>query len=152
MPTDYEGPLEPSASRILRGASGALTAGETTTPITGIGWANVAVVRLDVTTQTLPDGDDEVDFYIQTSYNEGVDWVDLENFHLATAQNGGTSIREIIIDSNQSNVGAITETDGTLADNTKNTLPLGDRLRISTAVTGATAPTYAYNAEVFLRR
>ena len=43
------------------------------------------------------------------------------------------------------------ETDAGLADDTKLDLPIGDRIRIRTVVTGTTAPTYAYNAEIFIR-
>ena len=134
----------------LRSASGALTAGETTPALTGIGWARLAVIRLDITTLTLADGDDEVDFFIQTSYNAGTDWADVENVHFTVADNGTTIILLIVIGLPQSSATARTETDAALADDSKLDLPLGDRLRIQTAVTGATAPTYAYNAEVSL--
>ena len=133
----------------LRAASGALT-GADTSPRVRCGWARLAVVRLDITTITTPDADDEVDFYVQTRFNGG-DWVDLENHHLANADNGTTRIRDIVIGGAQRSAAARTETAGTLADNTKNDLPLGDELRVVCAVTGATAPTYAYNAEVFLQ-
>lgn len=136
---------------VVRAASGSLVAGETTTAIQEIGWAKTAVIRLDVTTLTLPDADDVVDFYLQTSYNEGVDWVDIENIHFATADNGTTSKKLLVVSDPQSSAVARAETDGALADNTKLDLPLGDRVRIKTAVEGATAPTYAYNAEMSLR-
>lgn len=137
------------ASITVRSASGALSAAETSTPVTGLGWAKYAVVRLDVTTITTPDGDDEIDFYLQTSYNAGGDWVDLENIHFATADNGNTAIRLLVVTPQRPTAADVaeTETDGTLADNTKLDLPLGDRLRISVVLTGASAPTYAYNAE-----
>ena len=139
------------ANVALRRASGALTAGETTAPLVGIGWANLAVVRIDITTLTTPDGDDEVDFFIQTSYNGGTDWVDVEQIHYANAENGTTPTVLAVIGGPQSSAVARAETAAALADDTKLDLPLGDRLRIVTAVAGATAPTYAYNAEVFLR-
>ena len=142
---------QPWEAHVLRAASGELSAGETTDEIIGLGWAKEAVVRLDVTTITTPDGDDEVDFYVQTSYNEGTDWADLENVHYATGDDGTTAIVLIVIGGPQSSAVGRAETDGTLADSSKLDLPLGDRLRIRTAVTGATAPTYAYNAEVLLK-
>ena len=129
----------------VRAASGALTAGESTTPITGLGIYNSAVLRLNVTTITTPDGDDEVDFYIQTSYDAGATWVDVEAIHYATADNGNTAALVAVISLPQSSAVARTATDGTLADDTKLDIPLGDRLRIKTKVTGATDPTYAYN-------
>ena len=149
MPGSRKG-ADGALSTALRSASGALTAGESTAAITGLQGAILAVVRLDVTTITTPDADDEVDFYIQTSYNEGTDWVDLENIHFATANNGQTALRLIVIALPQSSAIAGTETDGALADNTKLDLPIGDRIRIKTTVTGATAPTYAYNAELMV--
>ena len=135
-------------SQQLRPASGALTAIETVDAILVPPWARKAVLRLDVTTLTTPDGDDEVDFYVQTSFNRGTDFADVANVHYATADNGTTPIVLITLDRAQQNVGAVTETDGTIADDTRNNLPLGDRIRVKTAVTGATPPTYAYNADV----
>ncbi len=135
---------------LVRSASGSLGAGETTTPVTGLWWVRLAVIRLNVTTLGLPDADDEVDFYIQTSYNEGTTWADLENIHFSNANNGQTVSKLLVVGGPQSSAVARNETDGTLADNTKNDLPLGDRLRIKTAVTGATAPVYAYSAEAAL--
>lgn len=136
--------------RVLRSASGTLSVAETTTLIDGLEWARTAVVRVDITLITTPDADDEIDFYLQTSYNGGTDWVDLENIHLVLADNGNTEVDILVIGHPQASNTYITSTDGTLTDNTKNDLPLGDRLRIKTAITGATAPSYAYNAEVYL--
>lgn len=137
-----------SEAHQLRPASGNLSAGETTTDLIVPPWAKRAMMRLDVTTITTPDADDEVDYYIQTSYNGGTDYADLANVHHSNADNGNTEIKLLTFDRGQSNVGAVDETDGSLADDSRSDLPLGDRLRIKTAVTGATAPTYAYNAEV----
>ena len=136
--------------RILREPSGTLSAGETITGLDGMEWARLAIVRVDITLITTPDADDQVDFYIQTSYNEGVDWVDLENIHLIDGDNGNTEVDLVVIGGPKANNTYIAETDGTLSDNTKVDLPLGDRLRIKTLVTGASAPSYAYNAEVYL--
>jgi len=135
----------------LRAASGTLSAGETSTPVTGLDHYNQAVIRLDVTEITTPDVDDEVDFYLQTSYNGGADWVDLENIHFDNGDNGTTAKKLLVIGGPQSSAVARAETDGSLADNTKLDLPIGDRLRWKTAVTGATAPSYAYNSEASLK-
>ncbi|MCH8991692.1 MAG: hypothetical protein IIA44_08095, partial [Acidobacteria bacterium] len=135
-------------SHQIRPASGALTAAETGTPLIVPSWATKAAIRLDITTITTADGDDEVDWYVQTSYNRGADWADVANVHVANAENGNTELHLLTIDRAQTNVGVVTESDGTLADDTRLNIPLGDRIRIRTAVTGATAPTYAYNAEV----
>jgi len=131
----------------LRAASGTLSVNETSTPVTDIEIYNQAVIRLDVTEITTPDADDEVDFYLQTSYNGGTDWVDLENIHFDNGDNGTTAIKLLVIDRPHSSAAARTETDGTLADDTKLDLPIGDRLRWKVELTGATAPSYAYNSE-----
>ena len=129
----------------IRTASGDLTAGESTTAIIDLGMFSLAVLQLDVTKITTPDGDDEVDFYIQTSYDAGSNWIDLENIHFAQADNGTTSTRLIVLGLPQSSAVARAVTDGSLADDTKLDLPFADRIRIKTTVTGATAPTYAYD-------
>jgi len=129
----------------IRAASGDLTAGESATAVVGLGMFSLAVLQLDVTKITTPDVDDEVDFYIQTSYDEGSNWIDLENIHFANADNGTTSTRLVVLGLPQSSAVARAVTDGALADDTKLDLPFGDRIRIKTTVTGATAPTYAYN-------
>ena len=137
----------------LRAASGALTAGETS-PVLDVGGALDAVLILDLITLTLPDGDDEVDFYIQTSYDNGATWTDLENVHFAIADDGTSPTRILRIapwPTVSSADKAADNTDGTINDNTKNAYPVGGIIRIKTTVTGATAPTYAYSAVVFLR-
>ncbi len=135
----------------LRAASGALTVGETSTEL-GVGLVDQAVVTVNVTTLTVADGDDEVSFFLQTTYDGGATWVDIENVNYATGDTGTTpSIIFTVILSNTGAETVITPTDGTLADDTKLDLPLGDRIRIKTTVAGATAPTYAYNATLWLR-
>ena len=139
-----------------RAASGALTAGETSTPILLLEPFTVAVIRLDITTITTPDADDEVHFFLQTSYNGGTDWVDVESLHFGNADNGNAPFNKLFVVSNpQSSAGVRAETDGTLGvetdptpdENLKLDLPLGDRIRIRVTVEGATAPTYAYAAQ-----
>ena len=141
---------DPNAYGVVRAASGALTAGESTTPLIGLGPFDLAVVQLNVTTITTPDADDEVDFYLQVRY-DGTNYADVENIHFNQANNGQTSQKLLVVAGPQSSAVARTRTDGTLADNTKLDIPLGEAIRIKTAVTGATAPTYAYNAQVWFK-
>ena len=140
----------------VREPSGALTAGENSTPITLLEPFSVAVVRLDVTTLTLPDADDEVHFFLQTSYNGGADWADVESRHFTNPADDGQTYTEIfVIGDPQASSVVRGETDGTLGlqddptpdDSLKLDLPLGDRIRFRTTLTGATAPTYAYAAQ-----
>lgn len=50
-----------------------------------------AMIFLDITTLTLADADDEVDFYIQTTYDGETTWVDLQNIHFSNSDNGSTA-------------------------------------------------------------
>lgn len=132
----------------LREASGNLSAGENS-PEVDTSKYRTAVVDLRVTALVMADADDEVDFYIQTKMN-GV-WVDVANVHFSFADEPiATANRLIGIGPKAAGVAVITPTDGTLADNTDVDIPLGEAVRIKTAVTGATAPTYAYNARLTL--
>lgn len=135
---------------IVRTASGALTAGEVSAPLRIGSWVKLAIVQLLVTTLTLADADDEVDFWLQTTYDDGTTWVDLENVHFSNADNGTTASKILTIGWPRASNPAQNITDGTLADNTKLDLPPGGQLRIKTGVTGATAPTYAYSAKATL--
>ncbi len=81
---------------ILQTASGALTATTTTAAPNAV--FSTAIIFLDVTTITTPDADDTVDFYIQTTYDDGTTWTDVENVHFATADDGNTATRIIVID------------------------------------------------------
>ena len=135
----------------LRAASGALTAAENspTLVISPPGYS-LAVVTLNVTTLTVPDADDEVDFYLQTCYDQAQTWNDLANVHFA---NGDSAVTRFIVIHPEASATNITPSAGAIADNTVSaTRPLGWALRIRATVTGGTAPTYAYNAEVYLVR
>ena len=133
----------------LRAASGDLVAGEES-PVLNVGQFKTAIIFLDVTKLTLPDADDEVDFYIRTRY-DGVTWVDVENIHFTIADNGNTPkmVAGISVVTFSASDVAI-DGDARIADNTKRQLPLGEELSIETTVAGATAPTYAYTATVFV--
>ena len=113
-----------------------------------------AVIVLDVTLITTPDADDEIDFYIQTTYDDGTTWTDVENIHFALADNGNTALKVVgvgVIEFLAADT-AIDSTDGSLADDTKLRLPFGSQIRITTVVAGATAPTYDFTASVELTR
>jgi len=106
-----------------------------------------AVILLDIVTITTADGDDEVDFYVQTTY-DGTSWVDLANVHVATADDGTTQKTVVVIGSPAAGIAQLDDpTDGTLADDTNADIPMGIALRIKTAITGATAPSYAFIAK-----
>lgn len=136
--------MSPVNSITLQDATGSLTAADTSEAVT-VGSYRTVVIYLDITTLTTADGDDEVDFYIQTTYDKST-WLDMENIHFANADDGTTPTKILTYDSYQNAASARDVTDGTLADDTKLDIPLGQQIRIKTAVTGATAPTYAYQA------
>jgi hypothetical protein len=106
-----------------------------------------AVVDLRITELIMADADDEVDFYIQTKLNGN--WVDVANVHF---DNGDepivTANRLICVGPKDVGVVVYTPTDGTLADDTDQDIPVGEALRIKVKLTGATAPTYAYSAKL----
>jgi hypothetical protein len=62
-----------------------------------------AAIFIDITKLTLADADDEVDFYLQTTYDDGTSWVDCQNFHFDNADTGTTAKRVAYI--NQANDG-----------------------------------------------
>ena len=96
----------------LRAASGALTAGESATAMAVSGYQK-ATVLLDVTTITTVDADDEIDFFVQTTYDGGTTWADCENVHFDTGDNGGTAQRIIIVDGEVDGPGTIRSITGT---------------------------------------
>jgi hypothetical protein len=212
---------------LFRAASGALAVGEFV-PFAQSGtelekFAR-ALVHLHVTTITTPDGDDEIDFFVQTAYGDSgfaasgelldgdiddtqqvitvddastfvpgdvirigtermlvtasdnaaaltvergfagdpraaadddaiiellqVTWEDVANVHFAVGDNGNTAEAFVAIGVMAAGVAVFAHSDRALADDTDRNLPLGDRLRIVTVLTGADAPTYAYSAQV----
>lgn len=80
----------------------------------------------------------------------GVTWEDVANVHFALADNGNTEEGIITIGPAPAGVTNYVHSDQAIADDTNRDVPLGDRLRLVTAVAGATAPTYAYSANVSL--
>lgn len=133
--------------RTLRPASGALSAGETATAIADLQMFTQFVVYVNITTITTADADDEVDFYIQTTYDGGTTWVDLSNVHVDNTDNGSTQKTFIFISAIGAGIDQVDGgTDGTLTDDTNVNYAVGSQMRVKTAITGATAPTYAYTA------
>lgn len=137
----------PSARGIvLRSPSGDLTAGEDG-PVVKCKDFVSAIIDLRVTALVMADADDEVDFYIQTHLNG--QWIDVANVHFDNGDEPITSANRLIgIGPKAAGVAVITPTDGGIADNTSQDVPLGAAVRIKTIVTGATAPSYAYEARI----
>lgn len=132
----------------LRPASGNISGAETTEPVY-VGWASKVTVHIDLTNFTIPDADETVTFYVQTTFN-GTDWVDLESFrhNAATAQE---RYLEFIASAYALVDPPITPGDGALTADTKVDLGFGRQIRIKVAhsdPSGADS-VYAYNAEAF---
>lgn len=123
------------------------------TPWLDVSWAGFLSIALDIAAQTLDNAGDEYDFYFQTSYNDGDDAVDLENFHLDNADDGGTNHKIFTFgDGPYAAVDPpVDSTDGTLADDTKNDLPLGRLFRIKLVVVKGDAPTCTWAARYSMR-
>lgn len=139
---------------VFRAASGDLSVGETvafSSTEHSIEKFRSALVDINVANIETPDPDDEIDFFVQTSYDKGTTWEDVANFHLDNGDDGvEPQFAVISIGPAPAGVGVFAHSDQALADNTNRDLPLGDRLRIVVVLTGATAPTYDYSARVSL--
>lgn len=141
--------LNPSRTSVMRAASGDLTAAETSTPIINLEEYNYAAVLLNITKVTAIAGED-VDFFLQTTYDGGTTWTDIENIQVDEAENGTTLSKVLVVTPNRPTAKDVAEnsTDGTLTNNTKLDLPLGSRLRFKVTINNT--PTYAYNATAYL--
>lgn len=86
-------------------------------------------------TFTYGSGGTNAKFWVQTSFDSGVTWVDIANFALTTS-----SLRAVSSVRTGTAVAAnYTATDGTLADNTIKDGLLGDQLRVKYTTTGTYA-------------
>lgn len=86
-------------------------------------------------TFTYGSGGTTAKFWVQTSFDAGVSWVDIANFALTTS-----SLRAVSSVRTGTAVAAnYTATDGTLADNTIKDGLLGDQLRVKYTTTGTYA-------------
>lgn len=83
---------------------------------------------------TYGSGGTTIDVYVQTSFDQGVTWCDVMNFHFTTA-----SLREISNVNRQTAVVPAAATDGTLAANTKNDGVVGRLWRAKVVSTGTYA-------------
>ena len=110
-----------------------------------------AIATNDLTVRRGQEGDAVAEHAVNTDiYRLQVVWEDVANVHYATADNGTTAEAIITVGPAPAGVTNFAHSDQALADNTNRDLPLGDRLRIVVVLTGATAPTYAYSADVSL--
>lgn len=89
-------PLNAQLRDIRAVGEGSLSADDTSSRVQSKG--PTAVILLNVTTLTLADADDEVDFYIQTTYDGGLNWTDVQNVHFKNADDGTTRKIPISID------------------------------------------------------
>lgn len=132
----------------IRSDTTSLSADHTTDAVNNLGPFNSANVRLEIIAAAVSSG--ELRFYLQTSYNGGTDWADVECFTL-TVGLGQSATKNMVITNPVpvAATSALVETDGSLANNTKNDLPLGDSLRIKVDETGTS--TYEFIATAIFR-
>lgn len=79
------------AQHFIFDASGTLSEDSTTPAKMTFGQA--ATFILDITTLTLPNSDQRVRFFIQTTYDNGTTWTDLQNITFTDADNATTPIK-----------------------------------------------------------
>ncbi len=72
-----------------------------------------AIILLDFTALTLEDPDDEIDAFIQTTYDGGTTWTDLQNFHFSNSDNGSTATNVAVITSDLDGPGRYLSLTGT---------------------------------------
>lgn len=110
-------------------AIGTAIASATTTPV------KFVVAPRNVTVQAnfgYDSGGTTVDAYLQTSIDNGATWIDVAQFHFATA----AGIRVYNLNSQTPVTAAYTPTDGSLAANTSKDGILGNQLRVKYVTTG----------------
>ncbi len=91
--------------------TGDLAEATTTTSEMAVGQS--ATIVLDFTTLTLADSDDEVDIYIQTTYDGATTWTDLQNIHFDNDDNGTTATKTVFITPALDGPGAMLSLTGT---------------------------------------
>lgn len=91
----------------------------------------------------------EIDFYFQTTHDDGATWRDLGNIHFAAeAATASKSFSHVRPQVGQTNIAA---SDGAIADNTvASTVPVGDQVRLKLLLTGTASADY--NATFYGRR
>jgi hypothetical protein len=90
--------------------------------------AAFAALNIDITTITMPSTSCELDFYLQTSYDGGTKWTDVENFHFGYNDDGATARRLGVIDGAMEGPGtmkSITGTDPAAGNEIVETVPAG---------------------------
>lgn len=89
-------------------SSAVVTAGNDTLSV------SQATIVLDITEITLPATSHELDFYLQTKYDSATStWVDCQNFHFTTADDGGTSKIVAFVDDSLDGPGTLKSITGT---------------------------------------
>ena len=142
------GPVSPGRlpRQTLR-AAGATTANEVGShKIVWQGYTH-AIVIFNFTTVTMA-VTEECDVFIQTTYDGGTNWHDVENIHFEDGSEV-TGFRIAVLSLAMSSAVARTGSDATLADDTKLDIPLGSGLRVKHAFTNG--GTINYTAEAHFR-
>lgn len=139
--------------RIVNGATvtTAVAADETTDAFLLPDNYHRAIVTINLVTLTLPNASDEVDFYIQTTYDMGQNWHALANIHFTNTETGTTPKHVIFLSDPATTVTNITPTATVADDNVNSTVPIGDRIRIFLDLTIVGAISVNYTAQVLAK-
>ena len=139
--------------KTLRAASGALRAGEASTGVRIHHYVQATLV-LTITDLVITDTGSQVDFYIQTSFDEEVTWTDMENIHFDNTDSTTDTIVKIIrfgVVAHATGDTAFDNTDGTLTDDTKVKIGLGTHIRVKVVADLPTGDFYDYSCVGFFR-
>lgn len=116
-----------------------------------------AKVHIVTTDQNLPNGANQIDFFLQTTYDDGANWVDIEDVRYLDASadtgfnNNETSSYIMVVSEAMASSGRRNVTDGTLAANTKLDLGLGNSLRLKVIFLNQTgSPSITFSVNVLL--
>ena len=133
--------------RIVNGVvkTAAATADETTDAVMLPDNFHRAVVTINCSALATPNAADEVDFYIQTSYDGGKNWHALADIHFTNTDDGTTPVHVIFLSDPSTTVTNITPSATVGDDAVNSTVPIGDRIRIflDLTITGAISVTYS---------
>lgn len=134
----------------LREASGTLSANDTSTPVYTL--AGYRHARVDLIIENIDlTGGETLDFWLQTTYDGGTSWVDIENRNYSSIHNGLGDARLMYIGPDRPDAQDVAEdaTDGGLAIDNKLDLPLGSGLRFKVEVSAGGGYEYSARARFF---
>ena len=115
----------------LEGGSGSIVkTTTTTTPILVPDGHKHLVWTIENDANLSLESGEEVDFHLQTTYNEGRDWEAIANIHWSNSEDGTAPTHHVLFDGNVFTSAANIVPDTTAADDAVVDRPIGEQLRI----------------------